>query len=216
MECTQPCICTQVPAPAFSHMGLVYAAFCWSIYIGASTFKAVWCSRVWLPLTSIPLANIFRIFAPKFDTIAFEMCNGWPSFPLFRLTTITNIHKMYSLQAISIIANCDGCCAGGQLSVHGAAVCWGWAAGALLPAPQHGLLLHTRAALAEPWHKQPMCTQLCCYKTQTSAARTIPLSYCTTPLALTESQNWAGWRRPKEITHSNPLLKQAPCSRSRR
>ena len=107
MECTQPCICTQVPAPAFSHMGLVYAAFCWSIYIGASTFKAVWCSRVWLPLTSIPLANIFRIFAPKFDTIAFEMCNGWPSFPLFRLTTITNFHKMYSLQAISIIANYD-------------------------------------------------------------------------------------------------------------
>lgn len=54
MGCTQPCICTQVPAPAFSHMGLLHAVFCCATYIGGSTVKAVPRSQMWLPPTSIP------------------------------------------------------------------------------------------------------------------------------------------------------------------
>lgn len=49
----------------------------------------------------------FRYLHQNLTTHRLQTHNCWPSFLLLRFTTITNIHRTYSLQTISISANYD-------------------------------------------------------------------------------------------------------------
>lgn len=67
-EYIQPCVCTQVPAPAFLHEGSVSPYFPW---IGIlSAFRALMRFPVWLCLVYILLQNVFQIGTLKFDSTA--------------------------------------------------------------------------------------------------------------------------------------------------
>lgn len=80
--------------------------FCEAAFTDTSTFKALMRFPAWLALICIPLPKVFQAHQ-NLTTYPLKTHNCWHPFSLLRFSTITNIHRTYSLQTISITPNYD-------------------------------------------------------------------------------------------------------------